>query len=358
MVAVRGLDFAMKARLALALIALVAACGAPKPAPEPAAPPPPPVDENLLALAPAAYSQVARIDLASLRASPLWGFCDLAMTDPTFAALRSAGETDPLPAIDEILITGGNPDGAGADEILVVAKGRLDAEALAAAIKATPVPKTGDATAPELEAVALTERTIALGTPAIVAEAAALARREGHSLLDDEAFADLALDAGVSAVYRFRRAAEELALDRLRAGPFKGFGWSRRAISASGFLKIGAGASAEIAFVLDDPKIAERARRDLKRTIRRFAGNAIVRLMGVADLLGRVAIAGEDGNVDVRVALSEPDVAQLQTLVERFAQIRELMADDEGDEDDAPVELDPPMLKHETKAPVGAEKTE
>jgi hypothetical protein len=359
-IAVRGLDFAMKARLQLALFALMAACGAPKPAPTPAAPPPPPVDENLLALAPAAYSQVARINLESLRNSPLWGLNELAMTDPTFSALRSAGgEKDPLLAIDEILITGGDPSGSGTDQLLVVAKGRIDAEALAAAIAARPPAKGGDgAPAPELEAVALTKRTIALGTPAIMKEAAALARREGRSLLDDEAFSGLALAKGTAAVYRFRGGTEALAIDRLRAAPFKNLGWSRHAVSASGFLKIGAAVSAEIAFTLDDPKIAERARRDLKRTIKRFAGNAIVRLMGVSNLLGRVAIAGENENVVVRVAFSESDIVQLQTLVERFAQIRELMADDEGGEDDEPVELDPPMLKHETLAPSGAETTE
>jgi len=336
----------MKARLALAAAAILLSCGAPKPVAPPVPPPPPPVDDNLLALAPAAYSQVARVDVALLRASPLWGLSELAMTDPTFTALRATGGEDPLLAIDEVMITGGNPDGAGADEILVVAKGRIDAEALASAIGAKrPARGSDPANAPpELEAVALTKRTIAIGTPAIVAEAAALARREGRSLLEDAAFEDLALLDGVSAVYRFRRAEEALALDRLRAGPFKGFDWSRRATSASGSLKIGTGVSAEIAFVLDDPKIAARARADVTRTVRRFAGNTIVRLLGVGQLLGRIAVSGENERVELRAELSEADVAQLRTLVERIAQIRELMSDD-GAEDDDPVELDPPMLE-------------
>jgi hypothetical protein len=359
-IAVRGLDFAMKTRLPLALFALIAACGAPKPVPPPPAPPPPPVDENLLALAPAAYSQVARIDLEALRNSPLWSLSELAMTDATFAALRAAGgENDPLLAIDEILITGGDPSGSGADELLVVAKGRIDADALAAAISARPAAKGSDGAAgPAIEVAALTGRTIALGTTAIMKEASALAKREGRALLDDEAFSDLALAKGTAAVYRFRGGTEALAIDRLRAAPFKNLGWSRHAVSASGSLKIAAGATAEITFALDDPKIAERARRDLKRTVKRFAGNAIIRLMGVGNLLGRVAITGENGNVEVRASLSEADVAQVQTLVDRFAQIRELMAGDEDDEGDEPVELDPPMLKHETKAPLGAEKAE
>jgi hypothetical protein len=341
----------MKARLSLAAAAILLCCGTPKPPAAPPAPPPPPVDDNLLALAPAAYSQVARVDVALLRASPLWGLSELAMTDPTFAALLSAGGEDPLLAIDEILITGGNPSGDGADEILVVAKGRIDAEPLAAAIAAKlPAAGPGSAVArPELEAVALTKRTIAIGTPAIVEEAAALAARKGRSLVDDAAFADLALAEGTAAVYRFRRGAEELALVRLRAAPFKDFDWSRRATSASGFLKIGAGVSAEIAFALDDPKIAARARRDLKRTLRRFAGNAIVRLIGVGQLLGLIAVAGENERVELRVALAEADVVQLRTLVERIAQIRELMADD-GAEDDDPIELEPPMLEHADRA--------
>lgn len=339
----RGLDFAMTGRILTALAALALACGAPKPPPSPPAPPPPPVDENLLALAPAAYSQVARVDVASLRASPLWGLSELAMTDPTFAALRGSAESDPLPAIDELLITGGNPDGDGADEILVVAKGRIDAESLAARIAASPAAKGGGGEAP-LTAVALTKRTIGLGTKAIVAEAAALARREGRSLLEDDAFADLEIGEGLSAVYRFRHGTESLAIDRLRAGPFKGFGWSRSAASAEGTLRLGEGATAEIAFVLDDPKVAARARRDLKRTIRQLAGNAIVRLMGVAALLGRIAIAGENERVEIRAELDAADVGQLQTLVERFAQIRELMSEDA---DDGPVELEPPMLERD-----------
>lgn len=330
---------------ALALGALcLAACGG-SPAPGKAAPPPPPpVDDDLLALAPAAYSQVARVDVAGLRASPLWGATDLAMIDPTFSRLRSLGGGDPLLEADEILATGGDPGGTGTAELLVLIKGRLDAKATAAAMDAQG--SGGDAGpegAGDIRAEALTGRTLAVGTPRIVGEAAALARREGRSLLDEAAFADLALGADARIVYRFRRGAEELPLDRVRLAPLGSLRWGRRATAVDGAVRIGDGLNAELLFSLDDPKAAARARRDLKRSFSRLSGNAVMRLLGIGRLFTRVAVAGEGERVEVRLALTAEDVAEVRKLFERVAQIRELMTADEDVGED--VGLDPPMLE-------------
>jgi hypothetical protein len=84
--------------------------------------------------------------------------------------------------------------------------------------------------------------------------------------------------------------------------------------------------------------------------VQRFAGNALVRLLGVGELLGKIAIAGENERVEIRVALTAADVAQLRALADRIAQIRALMSEDDG-EDDEPLELEPPMLERPTDAP-------
>jgi hypothetical protein len=336
----------------LVLIGLVicGCAGRPPAAPEKAATPPlPPIDENLLALAPAAYSQVARMDVALLRASPLWGASDLALTEPTLAELRGASAQDPLLAIDELLVTGGDPEGTGSDELLVVAKGRIDAKALAASLAAKRAPgDAGPEGAGALAAVALTERTIAIGTPRIVAQAEALSRREGSSMLKNPALADLALGPGTAIVWRYRHGDERLALERLRLGTIRNIKWGGHAISGDGALRIDTGLAMEIGFALDDAKTAAKARRDLKRSVSSLAGNAIVRLLGVASMLARITVGGENERVEIRAALTAADVQEIQKLFERIAQIRELMADD-SEEEEAPVALDPPVLERGKK---------
>ena len=249
----------------------------------------------------------------------------------------------------EILIVGGDPKKSGRDEILIVAKGRLDTKALASALE-TGKPRADESPdgAAALTAAALTERTIALGTPGIVAEAQALSRREGASLLENPAFSDLALTDGNAVTWRYRKGAESIALNRLRLGPIRNLKWGEHAVTGDGSLSLAGGATIEIGFALDDPAIAEKARRELKRSFSHLAGDALIRLLGISSLIDRIEIIGERERVGLRAALTAADVEEIKKMFDRIAQIRELMADD-SETDDPPVELEPPMLEHGKK---------
>jgi hypothetical protein len=214
-------------------------------------------------------------------------------------------------------------------------KGRFDARAAVDGIVAgdlgTAVEIRGRpaASAEDLLVVALTERTLLLGSPAAVEEALAAAFDGGRSLADDPEFAAVsgAKDA-VAMRFRQGKAAPDFSKFGARRMPLDGLD---QILALDARISVSEGLDAAVSFSCATRLEASALAKDLRSARRDLARNAVALLLGVDWLFEKIVVAtdiGEEGSaVEVSLTLDDNDILQVQRLVERLRKIRELAGD-------------------------------
>ena len=341
------------ARAFIGLLIITFGCG-PSPVPAPPAPPPP-IDEHLSSLAPAGHQQVTLLDVTRLRTSELWFLSSYASSNQIFAGIIRDTGIDPLATVDEVILVSSdrNKELGTRDQFLAIMKGRMDTEAVVSAVAALKNASSFEANGgfngaqtPKLTFVALTGRTLIVGSENIVADAVALANGEGRSIEDDPNFSNFELSPTQTVRTRFVRGDNPLDSSGLR-GPMGKWRWLENIDRIDASASISGGMKIVSASRLDSEKDASRASRDLRRLIKLFRRNTFVVLIGVERFLRKIEVASEGNSLEVGIHLDENDIENLKKLSERLDKIKDLLSEPDENE---PVELDPPMLKHKAKS--------
>ena len=341
------------ARALIGLLIITFGCGAATPdAPPPG--PPPPIDEHLSSLAPAGHQHVTLLDVSRLRTSDLWFLSSYASSNQIIAGIIRDAGIDPMATVDEIVFVSSdrNRELGTRDQFLAIMKGRMDAEAIVSAVaalkNASPFEANGGfrgAQTPKLTFVALTGRTFIVGSKDIVADVVALANGEGRSIDDDPNFSDFDLSPTQTVRTRFVRGDNPLDRSGLR-GPMATWRWLENIDRIDASLSISGGMEIVSASRLDSEKDASRARRDLRRLIKRFRRNTFIVLIGIERFLRKIEVSAEGNFLEVGIRLDENDIESLKKLSERLDTIKNLLSEPDENE---PLELDPPMLKHKAR---------
>jgi hypothetical protein len=340
------------ARTLIGLLIVTFGCGPPPMRPPPM--PPPPIDEHLSSLAPAGHQHVTLLDVERLRTSELWFLSTYASSNQIIAEIIRNTGIDPTATVDEIILVSSdrNSELGTRDQFLAIMKGRMDAEAIVSAVaalkNASPFEANGGfagATTPNLTFVALTSRTLIVGSKDIVMDVVALANGEGRSIDDDQNFSDFDLSPTQTVRTRFVRGDNPIDRAGLK-GPMGTWRWLENIDRIDAYLSISGGMEIISASRLDSEKDASRASRDLRRLIKRLRRNTFVVLIGIERFLRKIEVSAQGNSLEVGIRLDGNDIESLKKLSERLDTIRDLLS--EPDENQ-PLELDPPMLKHKAK---------
>jgi hypothetical protein len=328
------------AALAAAAIACAApGCGAGRSAVEPPPPPPPPVDDNLLALAPAGAQLVVWIDVARLRSSPIWDVVEMLVDAEEYASIKRDTGIDLLASVDEVLVSAAQK-ADGQDQFVAVVKGRFDAPAamrsMVAADRGRALLRRGHegVDLERFQLLEITRRTAVACSTNNLDPVAALAEREGRSLLDDPRFDDLPIRGQPVALMRFRRGPQAPDLSRFRVEP--PIEDVDKITELDATMTVDRGVEVVWSFTVEDKLIAAANARELRKLCNRMSRNALVMLLGFDWLFDRVVVESEGTRVDVRIDLDEVDVEQIRRLAERLRKIRELGQSGEGEIDRRP----------------------
>ena len=341
------------ARALIGLLIITFGCGAATPDATPPKPPPP-IDEHLSSLAPAGHQQVTLLDVTLLRTSELWFLSSYASSNQIVAGIIRDAGVDPLATVDEVILVSSdrNKELGTPDQFLAIMKGRMDTEAIVSAVaaleNASPFKADGGfngAQTPKLTFVALTDRTLIVGSEDIVADVVALANGKGRSIDDDQNFSDFELSPTQTVRTRFVRGDNPLDSSGLR-GPMGKWRWLETIDRIDASLSISGGMEIVSASRLDSEKDASRASRDLRRLIKLLRRNTFVVLIGVERFLRKIEVSAQGDSLEVGIRLDENDIENLKKLSERLDKIKDLLS--EPDEN-KPMKLDPPMLKHKAK---------
>jgi hypothetical protein len=326
--------FAPLAAASIAIALLGWGCGsAPTPV-RPPPPPPPPVDDNLLALAPAGAQLVVWIDVARLRASPMWDVAEMLIDAEEYREIERITGVDLLESVDEVLVSAAQK-ADGQDMFVTVVKGRFDAPAairsMVAAERGRAILRRGHegVEVEKFQMLEITARTAIACSKNTIDDVAALAEREGRSLLDDPRFDDLPLHGKPVALMRFRRGPQAPDLSRFRVEPPIEDVDKITALDAT--MSLDQGADVFWSFSVEDKLIAASTARELRRLCNRMSHHPLVMLIGFAWLFDRVEVDSQGTRVDVRIDLDEVDVEQIRRLAERLRKIRELGQTGEGE---------------------------
>ena len=287
----------------------------------------------MLTLAPDGVDAVLWVDMDEVRSSTLFEALKTLVGDEAFPFMEQGSPLNPIDSADEILFAFASGKQTGTDQFLILIKGNFKSldlldeysksrdsdndQSVSEQIGSFPGIRT-----PKFIIVALTDRTVALGTEMMAVKVADLATRPGGGLRVDDRFKDLELDGSAAAILRYRRGISAPDFERFGAADSPIDMGSIAGLDANLILKNGL--QADFNIVAETQMSASEILSELNQIIKELKKNMFVVLIGIDWFFDRITLSVEQTMVKIKINLESGDIEQIKLLAVRLRKIREL----------------------------------
>ena len=295
--------------------------------------PPPPIDENLLDLVPFETDLVVWVDLAKLRAAPVWGLFDKVLEGDTLK-LPEEDTVNPMLQCDEAVLAFMDSEQFG-NQLLIITKGapETQAQAIAAArAKEGAVPQNAEGfegiRTEQTLMLSLTPNTIIVGNESIVRMGAKSGLKKGRSILENPAFATFETGGDATARMHYHAGLNTKNVQQFKSVVPK---VNPDAISTiDGTLHTESGTHIAANIEMESQMDASVLTQEITRTLDSLKGNMFVLFLGLDWLRDKINIVSDKNRVSVDVRLQAADINNLNQLADRLKKIQELLGNSEG----------------------------